>query len=89
MWHASAAPIPGDWAIRDVCELWAHDALDHVGDPAAEWRAWSGKAFHIKRRLTESEQTLTGPAIDIRNDLVEVERRIRPYRHRLPKDYRE
>lgn len=38
-----------------------------VGDPAfGEWREWTGKAFHIRRRLTGAEWAHVGPALDIR-----------------------
>jgi hypothetical protein len=42
-------------------------ALEGVGDEAlGQWEEWTGKAFHIRRRLSNEEQLLTGDAIDIR-----------------------
>lgn len=31
-----------------------------------EWREWTGAAFHIRRRLTATEQGRVGPVVDIR-----------------------
>ena len=45
----------------------AERQLAGVGDPSlGEWREAGQKAFHIKRRMTEREQRLIGPAVDIR-----------------------
>jgi hypothetical protein len=41
--------------------------LNGVGDPAAgEWREWSGRAFHLRRRLTAREARTVGPVLDVR-----------------------
>ena len=38
-----------------------------MGDVSlGEWREWSGKAFHIRRRLSQVEQESVGPVVDIR-----------------------
>ena len=38
-----------------------------MGDAGrGEWREWSGRAFHIRRRLTAAEERVTGPVLDIR-----------------------
>lgn len=41
--------------------------LQGVGDPSrGEWREWSGRAFHLRRRLSEVEQRRVGPVVDVR-----------------------
>lgn len=41
--------------------------LEGVGDPTlGEWHEWTGKAYHIRRRLTPKEQDSIGLALDIR-----------------------
>lgn len=41
--------------------------LRGVGDPAAgEWREWTGRAFHLRRRLSTREATSVGPVVDVR-----------------------
>jgi hypothetical protein len=50
-----------------VLEREAEHQLSGVGDPSlGEWREWTGRAFHIRRRLTQAEQRRTGPVLDIR-----------------------
>ena len=42
-------------------------ALSGVGDRTrGQWFEWTGRAFHVRRRLSEREGTLVGPAIDCR-----------------------
>lgn len=31
-----------------------------------EWREWSGRAFHLRRRLSAREQRDVGPVVDVR-----------------------
>jgi hypothetical protein len=53
---------PREMLLRQV-------ALRHlvgVGDRTHEWDEWSGYAYHIRRRLTDDEQNVIGPAIDLR-----------------------
>jgi hypothetical protein len=41
--------------------------LEGVGDEVAgQWEEYTGKAFHVRRRLTLEEQDLIGPAVDVR-----------------------
>jgi hypothetical protein len=62
----------------------ALDLLSGVGDESlGQWETWTGKAFHLRRRLTESETLVTGPVTDVR-DTPEAERRLREVRHLLP-----
>jgi len=63
VWHASVAGT----LISAPLERQAERQLQGVGDASlGEWREWSGKAFHIRRRLTEREQRTVGPVMDIR-----------------------
>lgn len=53
----------------------AIEALQGVGDASlGEWQEWSGRAYHIRRRLTEQEELLVGPAVDIRGTDEALER---------------
>jgi hypothetical protein len=55
--------ILGSKALRDI----ALRALDGVGDEVAgQWEEYTGKAFHVRRRLTNEEQKPIGPAVDVR-----------------------
>jgi hypothetical protein len=77
-------PLSSDM-LRDI----ARDALRGVGDPlAGEWEEWTGKAFHVRRRLTEDEAEAIGEAIDIRGT-PEYEKRIDRMRPMLPPNYSE
>ena len=54
-------------AIRPELEREALRQLSGVGDASlGEWREWTGRAFHVRRRLSDREQGRTGPAADIR-----------------------
>lgn len=90
MWHASAAPWPTSLlALRGILEPWADRALDGVGDASlGEWREWTGRAVHVRRRLSDLEARKVGPVIDIRGT-DEAERRLARVRHRLPPGYTE
>lgn len=45
----------------------ALDELAGVGDPTlGEWHEWTGKAYHVRRRLTPEEQQSVGPVVDVR-----------------------
>lgn len=58
-----------------LCERRAEKELAGLGDPTlGEWREWTGRAFHLKRRLTSDEQARVGPVLDIRRT-VEAARR--------------
>lgn len=73
VWHASIAqpgiPVPA------LLEAEAERQLRGVGDPTlGEWREWTGRAFHIRRRLSATEQRRVGPVVDIRGS-AEAQRR--------------
>jgi hypothetical protein len=45
----------------------AFRALAGVGDPACgEWEEWTGYSFHLRRRLTPTEDRIVGPVVDVR-----------------------
>lgn len=50
-----------------MCQRRAEQALAGLGAPElGEWREWTGKAYHMRRRLTAVEEQRVGPAVDIR-----------------------
>lgn len=70
MWHASVANGP-----KDQCQAGALEALAKVGDSSrGEWHEWTGKAYHLRRRLSEMEERMTGPVRDIRETAEAVAR---------------
>jgi hypothetical protein len=63
VWHASVAGS----LIKAVLQSEAERQLAGVGDASlGEWLEVTGKAVHIRRRLTEREQRAVGPVVDIR-----------------------
>jgi hypothetical protein len=65
VWHVSVAS-PGI-ALPAQLEAECERQLAGVGDPAlGEWREWTGRAFHLRRRLSVREQREVGPVVDIR-----------------------
>jgi hypothetical protein len=79
VWHVSAAPIR-EWSLgeypRDSLKAFALKALGNVGDELlGQWEEYTRYAFHIRRRLSSSEEASIGPVIDIRCTL-EAERRV-------------
>ena len=45
----------------------AERELAGVGDSSlGEWSEWTGRAYHLRRRLTDSEAALVGPVKDVR-----------------------
>src|SRR5258707_6006117 len=66
VWHASVA-ARGGLPIRAALALEAERQLAGVGDQAlGEWHEWTGRAYHIRRRLSAREEQQTGPVADIR-----------------------
>lgn len=82
MWHASVRPRNPFYGAT-LCRQRAETALSGLGDPMlGEWHEWSGTTFHIRRRLTATEQERVGPALDIRRT-PEARRRARQLGDRL------
>ncbi len=76
VWHASAAPLPGYVLDERFLQRCALDALQGVGSVAlGQWEEWSGKAYHIRRRLTCEEQKHVGDVLDIRKTAEAAQRR--------------
>lgn len=72
MWHSSAAnPKLHRYELR----VRAMNALEGVGDKMlGEWEEWTGKAYHVRRRLSPEEEAVIGPAIDVRGTREALER---------------
>lgn len=67
VWHCSVAQAPDSHLSPAVLRSVALSMLDGVGDAGrGEWHFMSRKAFHVRRRLSEAEDAIVGPAIDIR-----------------------
>lgn len=87
VWHASVAPIA---RLRpEVLRAAALLALKGVGDVAlGEWEEYTGYAFHIRRRLSRTEQRSVGEVVDIRGT-AEVAQRLARVQRWLPAGYSE
>lgn len=62
-------------------------ALIGVGDASrGEWEEWTGRAYHVRRRLSAAEQASVGDAVDIRGTAEAVKRlhRVFPYASMSP-----
>lgn len=90
VWHASAAPILGVPSETEaVLAAEAGRALLRVGDGTrGEWHEWTGRAYHIRRRLSEREQAKVGAVIDIRGTR-EAKQRLSAVRQWLPRNWDE
>ena len=61
---------------RITLRRFALEALEGVGDAdLGEWEEWTGRAFHVRRRVSAVEQEQVGDAVDIRGT-EEARRRI-------------
>ncbi len=88
MWHASAAVLLGFQTDQEKLRRCALVALIGVGDETlGQWEEWTGRAYHIRRRLTLLEQKGIGDVKDIRGT-AEQERRYQAVRPFLPFGYR-
>lgn len=53
--------------IRGVLEAEARRQLAGVGDASrGEWDEWGPRVFHLRRRVSEAEEEITGPLRDLR-----------------------
>ncbi len=67
----------------------ALDELQGVGSILlGQWEEWTGKAYHVRRRLTAKEQEQVGDVIDIRGT-DEAERRRAAVQSYLPRELRD
>jgi hypothetical protein len=85
VWHVSVAS-PGI-PIKGVLEAECERQLAGVGDAAlGEWREWSGRVFHLRRRLNAREQREVGPVVDVRGTAEARRRaeRLGPLLRRVP-----
>lgn len=65
VWHVSVAQ--SGLGIPAALEAECRRQLSSVGDARlGEWTEWSGRAFHLRRRLSEREQRHVGPVVDVR-----------------------
>lgn len=71
MWHASVAGHALASAVRRRLAL---QALRGVGLEVLQWEDDRPTAYHIRRRLTETEQLLTGDVCDLRGKAEGLER---------------
>ncbi len=89
VWHASAMAAPWLTPISASLRAVALEALAGAGDEAlGQWEEWTGRAYHVRRRLTQHEQAATGPVLDIRGT-EEARRRLADVRRWLPQGYEE
>jgi hypothetical protein len=59
--------LPGRFLAVPALAAAAQRQLARVGDARlGEWTEWTGRAFHLRRRLTAAEARLVGPVVDIR-----------------------
>lgn len=72
VWHCSAS---SNFPMEEACRRECFRQLDGLGVPTlGEWHEWTGKAYHIRRRLSAREQINVGPVVDIRGTPEAVER---------------
>lgn len=84
MWHASVA----NGKVNDLKRL-AFAALNGVGaNLLGEWEQWTGRAFHLRRRLRPEEEAMVGPALDVRGT-TEARLRLQNVRRWLPPGWNE
>lgn len=67
VWHASVARLHPLQITRNELRRMTRAVLRDVGDRRlGEWEEYTGRAFHLRRRLSPLEQNLVGPVVDIR-----------------------
>jgi hypothetical protein len=89
VWHASAASLPGTNRPAQILRAAAMKALNGVGDTSrGEWEEWTGRAYHVRRRLSAREQRSVGEVVDVRGT-PEADHRLTRVRRWLPSGYLE
>lgn len=84
MWHASAGIMGRKLRSREFLRTAALKALEGVGDAGlGQWEDYTGRVFHLRRRLSLSEELITGPPVDVRGT-EEAERRVAMVRKQCP-----
>ncbi len=79
----------GIWVPVSTLECLAQEQLEGVGDPElGEWTEWTGRAYHLRRRLSHQEAKLVGPVIDVRGTW-EARKRLDRVGHWLPDGFAE
>ncbi len=76
----------GKHKLREMALL----VLRGVGDEArGQWEEWTGNAYHVRRRLSETEEAATGPAVDVRGtpEAIERIRRVQKAAPYMPNDF--
>jgi len=67
VWHVSISARPDSHPIVADLKREAYRQLNGVGDPdLGQWEEWTGRAYHLRRRLSAKEQGRVGPVVDIR-----------------------
>lgn len=84
VWHASTAH-----GEKNLLRRMALAALDGVGDATlGQWEDWTGRAYHVRRRLNAAESALVGPVVDVRGTPEEF-RRLDAVKAMLPRGWKE
>ena len=79
----------GGIPVKDTLRRIALGALRGVGDVSrGEWEEWTGRAYHVRRRLSAHEQQSVGNVVDIRGT-PEAALRLAAVRHLLPAGWTE
>lgn len=88
MWHSSVGARGMSFGPSTLAAE-ARKVLVGVGDASlGEWEQWTGRAFHLRRRLSAEEVELVGEVVDVRGT-DEARRRLRPVAHLLPPGWSE
>jgi hypothetical protein len=88
VWHSSVGARGMNLGPSTLAAQ-ARKVLYGVGDASlGEWEQWTGRAFHLRRRLSAEEADRVGEVIDVRGT-EEAQRRLRPVAHLLPPGWSE
>lgn len=74
--------LPGYPPSEQFLRASALDALRGVGNATlGQWEEWTGRFYHIKRRLTFDEQPKVGNTLDVRGTPEALKRRMAVQRY--------